>query len=42
MLLLVIIGFSFKQSCEEQRVGLDDPASFLPTRDTLCFSDSMI
>lgn len=42
MLLVIIIRFCSKQSCEEQRVGLDDPASFLPTGDILCFCDSMI
>lgn len=42
MRLLVIIRFSFKQSWEEQGVGFDYPASFLPTGDILHFPDSMI
>lgn len=42
MILLVIIRLSFKQTSEEQRVGLDDPASFLPTGDIPCFCDSVI
>lgn len=41
-MLLVIVRFRFKQSCKEQRFGFDDPASFLPSADIMCFSDSML
>lgn len=37
---LLVIGSSFRQSCEEQCVGLADPYGSLPTCDILWFYDS--
>jgi len=36
---LLVVWFSYRQSREEQGVGLDDPYGSLPTSNILCFYD---
>lgn len=41
-IMLLVMRFILRWSCEQQGVGLCDPYGCLPTWDILCFSDSIV